>query len=762
MTDFYGPMFSAAWPLSAASLAALATEDASGMSLKVGDPIPNQTLQMCQQLCATDNGFYTVTDAGVTTFNQLTTYSPDPANDHSGFVSPPTYRCAGFTWDGTAGTPGTCQMYSSGALPLLDSLPDGTPGQTSYYDMKCQNGGTRNGVIPGGAATHYCQCIQPVPAGANDDDPTIHTRAMYEGERCTVPMSGFFHTNEVHGNFVAGAAPNTVQQTPMNPAQQRWRRAHPGPQPSLGYNVDAPTGVPLPLAAVVLPSASLAAGAAPEPLNGYVVVPSSVSAASASGVCTKSPMTGLYCSKGKDCGANCPPLQTPANVSLVALSVDTDAARMAVGTSAVGAAATTVDAGDLKTGTTDGTNFCGTSATCGNCTQSGGGGASNACTANREDFDIAAKAFQTCIDNGRAMIHQDGVNRNQVSTWSAAQQSSLNQLLASGANTTCQTYNNTSSGAGVGIGSWGVGGFSSSSTQTGAIGCEALFETSQALSEYNATLNCTLNSVRNCQDVSVCAAQKLNGSATINGNNNKVTINQGVTQNVFAGANYTNQLTNSFANSTQQSITSVIHQMNTQIQDMEAAGSIPFGGGDATTLPSQGAREFSNLAAAISNITENAVSNQIDNSQIVNVTAVQDLTFSISFIGDNNTLDVDQSSNQHLQVSEITSNNINNSFSNATTQILTATTTQGNNVKNPLTFILIAVAVVLLIGAAVAAFFVGKFALGVGKKVFGKKPSAAQPIKVVVQAAPPVVVPPVVPPVAAPPAIVRPVVPVAP
>lgn len=719
-------------PVSAVAKQLITTPDpVTGVSLKLGFGTKDEAFADACKLCAQDHGFY-INDVGVV--QQDMTYLPqDPA------LQTPTYQCCGFTFtgtfnpDGSPATRGEFIPYTSGALRIIDMNP-ATSSETPtlmYYDMKCQNGGTRTHPVAGGAQTYYCQCIQSIPKATDD------VNGMFEGERCTVPMSSFLHTNEVHGNFINSTnKTNAVQQTPMNPPQQRWRRIQQGDHPSPGQDVDLNSGIPLPLIAFAQTTAlttrasideapALTTGASIDEAPVTILLPpaSTQHKATVSGQCSKPGDHAItWCKLGTSCQDGCPAPPADPPVS-------------------VGAAATTptrtVDAPNLLAGTTADINFCHQNKGDASCFPGceapppGGNASKGPCTAEPSSFKPAADAYEQCIANGRAMIHQDGVDRNDVSTWSAAQQSSLNQLLASGANTTCSTWDKSNSSAGAGVSSWGAGVHSESSTSVGAVGCEALFETSQALSEYNATLNCTLNSATNCQSTSVCSTQALNAEFNVSGSGDKVNIKQKNTQNVYATANYTNQFTNSFTNTTQQSIQSVINQFNSQMQDFSAQASTPIASGGVSSVPSQGAREFSNIAAAISNITMNAVSNQIDNSQITDVTSAQTMTAKFNVTGNNDTINLTQASSQQLHVSEITQNTINNSFSNATTQLLTAKTTQGNTVNSPFSIVLIAIIGVCLIGAIVAAIFIGKFVVEKGSKIFhhGKKPQIGTPTK---------------------------------
>lgn len=692
-------------------------DDVTGVVMKLPFGVADEDFDDACKACAQDNGFYY--DTKNNRIVQDATYLPNP---NAEIPTTPTYRCCGFTFTGTVDTTGKPTSrgiftpYTSGALRIIDMNPGPNNANPTlrYYDMKCQNGGTRTHPVAGGAQTYYCQCIQSIPGAGTDQN------GLFEGERCTVPMSSFLHTNEIHGNFINEGS-TQVQQTPMNPAQQRWRRAHPGEHPSPGQDVDPGSGIPLPIAAAVpvpTPSTGATAGATAGPTAPpSIALPpaSTMSPASVSGQCSTTGVFTEWC-KTPQCTDGCLAAQPPSTLDL-----------------AVGAASNSdrkVKTGDLKTGTLDSDNFCSNTsgdARCMVCSKStGGDNATKACNAEPDSFKPAADAYEKCIANGRAMIHQDGVNRNQVSTWSAAQQSSLNQLLSSGANTTCSTWDNSSSSAGAGVGSWGAGVHSQSSTSVGAIGCEALFETSQALSEYNATLNCTLNSATNCQNTNVCSNQSIVAKFNITGDNDTVHIEQVDNQNVYAAANYTNQFTNSFANTTQQSLQSVINQFNSQVQDFSAQGSTPIASGNVSSVPSQGAREFSNIASAISNITMNAVSNQISNKQITDVVSSQELKAHFNVSGSNDTVTLSQTSDQSVHVSEITQNNVNNSFSNATTQLLTAKTTQGNTVNSPFSILLIAIIGVCVIGAIVAAIFIGKFVVKTGSKILhrGKKPQA--------------------------------------
>lgn len=331
------------------------------------------------------------------------------------------------------------------------------------------------------------------------------------------------------------------------------------------------------------------------------------------------------------------------------------------------------------------------------------------------------------------MIKQDGVDRHDVSTWSTAQQASLNQLLKSAANATCVTHYNTSDKTKAGVSIGGSGYNHESSLDTGAVGCESLFDTCNALSEYNATVNCTLNSAQNCQSNILCNALQINVVAEITGNNNTASISETSNQNLNASANYTNEFTNNFSNNTTQSLQSLISQFSSQLAQTEGFLGTPIGGGTVGQAPAQGAREFAQTAAAISNITQNAVSNQINNKQVTDVANQETINVTAMIDGNQNSLNVTQANTQTLQTREVTQNQINNTFSNTTSQVLTSQTKQGDEVKRTLGLILLVFFLMLaIVGAIVASVFVGKKAMhlfGKGKKLLAKKRAAAATAK---------------------------------
>ena len=127
------------------------------------------------------------------------------------------------------------------------------------------------------------------------------------------------------------------------------------------------------------------------------------------------------------------------------------------------------------------------------------------------------------------------------------------------------------------------------------------------------------------------------------------------------------------------------------------------------------------------------MSNQINNNQVTEAITQEQIQVQVTSHGDNLKADIQQTATTDMQVSMITQNSINNSFTNTTTQVLTATTNQTN--KDPLSgglsggIGIIVVFVVLLIGIAVAGFFVFKLSkkgLHVAGKIAHKVSTKAQ------------------------------------
>jgi hypothetical protein len=690
-------------------------------------------LEDCQRLCLADNNMAVDANGNLVSgvaYYPRTAPNPLPAGEAAGMYDPselvskvallpgmtPTYRCAG-----VLSGPSQCMLVTSGALPVV--AEDAGPGDTStlvYYDLDCQHSGARR-TYDTDAQRKYCVCN---PLIAEDGE---HTHAMYEGERCTVPNT-FLHSNNFHSSFYR-TDENFYHPSASSPAQQRWR-GHLGDHPGQGYLLSEDHGQPYPLAAHVAHTSV----ALVDPTTPVPPAPGFSSPASTSGNCGNLELdipdsacatfnTGQEGScPVKTCCASgsCPlPAPPPSPAPPPATGAATSRTDQVDGTGAVGSSVVTghgtiklpvnADVGTPKTPTNP---FCK-----GNNCQSGCADVASAqtvvCTSEPKSFQIAAKAYNKCIANGRAMIKQDGVDRNDVSTWSQAQQNSLNQLLSSSANGTCVTHYSTDSGVSVSLQELplGVGVDDSTSLDTGAVGCESLFDTCNALSEYNATLNCTLNSAQNCQANLLCNSLSVNLTYDAIGDFNTVTIDQQNAQNLNASANYTNEFSNHFANNTTQSLQSLISQFSSQLAQTEATLGTPIAGGALGQAPAQGAREFAQTAAAISNVTENAVSNQISNSQITDVTNQETITATVRFVGNNNNLAIKQSSTQDVQTKEITQNQVNNSFSNTTSQVLTSDTHQGDEVKRAIGLIMLVFFIILLLaGAVVAAVFIGKLA----------------------------------------------------
>jgi hypothetical protein len=706
------------------------------------------SLEHCKAACLADNNMAfdsngLVEGRSYYAVPKADSYDPSPIqenansyleNSHPGEDTMWSYRCAGVLWDGDNNATGKCQLMAAGALPILakDEDPDATlAALTTYYDLDCQNFGTRKSALDGGARSHYCMCNQSTAIREQDDAGAV----FYTGERCTVPES-HLHSNNHHGTFVQTGAGEYVQSV-ESPIQSKWRSSFLSEHPPSGYLIGN-GGISYPLTAH-----NQASNEAPVPPPRGTVNQASTSGQcgpptlnNVKGACEYFSSQGTDCEKDgkrKACCDGCLPTHT------------------ADATEALGAATKTPSINsdpDDTTGTAEGPPpWCLTKDCISSKCKTSEDAAKTACTSEPASFQTAAAAYKKCIANGRAMIKQDGVDRNDVSTWSTAQQNSLNQLLSSSANATCVTHYGTSSSTNLGswVNSGGIGsGYQhKSSTDTGAIGCESLFDTCNSLSEYNATLNCTLNSAQNCQANILCNSMSVQLIATATGNNNSFDISQTSTQNLNASANYTNEFSNRFANNTSQSLQSLVSQFSSQLAQTEAGISTPVGEVTAGQAPSQGAREFAQTAAAISNITENAVSNSISNSQITDVANQERIFATVGFVGDNNKLSIKQTAAQVVQTSEITQNQVNNSFSNTTSQVLTAKTTQGDEVKRALGMIMLVFFLLLAItGAIVAAVFVAKkmrkeglHLLHKGKGATNKK--AAVPAKPAKPAKPP-------------------------
>lgn len=677
-------------------------------------------LETCAQLALSDNHIgdfgqkwkpATPTDANYTYYHDLAGPQAPPQ---------PTYRAAGFSFVTASDQPTqvTCTLYTADALPLLApvEVAAGTTESSIYYDLNCQNGGSRVSAIRGGPAMHYCLCNQGVP------DPTKtpeeqYAGSMFEGERCTVPKS-FLHTNDVHpafnqvdGNYLQGA---------MSPAAARWRSSFPRAHPSGGYAVHQTSGVPLPLAAWDPTGNSL------DPINvpqGYSI------AATTSGQCGTT--AGLLSRTAKcNISSGSSPIGTLTGCFVGCPS----AAPTAMGAALANGAITPRDATTGTLGGTPGTCTTGPESPCtAGCGEVISASAA-ACTKEPPSFVEAAKTYAVCMANARAMIKSDTADRAMVSTWSAAQQNSLNQLLAGAGNSKCSTSYNTSHET-IGL-HWvpvpGVDG-GEDATSANSVNCEAIFESAEALSAYNASINCTLNSVQNCQSAMVCSDQTVDAVFDLYGNKDTVNITQSDTTNLNASANYTTQFINTFANETHQTLDAVISQFNSQMKAAYAEIDASIAAAKGGQLPSSGPRSFANIAAAISNITENAVSNQINNNQVTEAITQQKIQVQVTSHGDNLKADIQQTATTDMQVSMITQNSINNSFTNTTTQVLTATTNQTN--KDPLSgglsggIGIIVLFVVLLIGIAVAGFFVFKLSkkgLHVAGKIAHKVSAKAQ------------------------------------
>ena len=142
----------------------------------------------------------------------------------------------------------------------------------------------------------------------------------------------------------------------------------------------------------------------------------------------------------------------------------------------------------------------------------------------------------------------------------------------------------------------------------GSIGCEALQATAEALAEYNATVNCAFNSIRNCQK----------------GAFDTVVFDQKGNANINVSSNNTNAITNKFTNQTTQSLTAVTKQFDQQVQSYEASLQAWIAGGSAGSPP-QGPRQYTEFAADISNLTANVSANSIQNDQIVSVIQTNEL-----------------------------------------------------------------------------------------------------------------------------------------
>jgi len=669
------------------------------------------------------------------------TYYPDP-NDATEPQNIPSYRCTGFTYGG-----GKCKLYTSAALPELapTAKAAASTGDVTYYDLNCQNYGTRVSSIRGGARTHYCLCNQAEAIDqANAAVP--NAVAMFEGERCTVPTS-WHHTNEVHASFnrYSKAADNDADPTQvfeasvMSPAQQRWRTAYPVHHPSPGFNVHTGTGIPYPIAAGD-PNAASAADALSDPT---AVPPAGYSApASTSGQCSGASNT---CDVLPDPTGKCTADTTPGQTACCQLNCPAPTASAVLReTRAFGAAAALgatptppiQPPGDIDNGTTKGgPNWCGTTDKSGaentcqeSCPPSAVADMVDACNKSPESFDAAAQAYKQCIANGRAMVHQDGVDRADVSTWSQAQQTSLNQLLGSAGS--CNSFYTQSNGQAAVIAIPEGGGEASFNTQSaGATNCEALFDASNALSEYSAVNNCALTSITNCQAVNACSSQKINAHIISRGKDATIDIEQQSTINVNASANYTNNVKNNVANATQQSLSSIISQMNKQLADNESSTSAggPIVNHDGGMLPQSGPRTFAQNAAAISSIVNNALSSQIENTQVTSVVQNQEIDAYVQSTGDNAKITIKQDAILDMQVSMITKNAVDNTITNSTVQSLTTNIDQTNDDKRQLIgLILMCIAIVLLVaGAAVAGFFLVKVVGKMGKKAMTKMKNVA-------------------------------------
>jgi len=693
--------------------------------------------EACAFQCLLDNHI------GTSAADPLTphyTYYPDP-NDATEPQNIPSYRCAGFTYVG-----GKCTLYTSAALPELapTAKAAASADDVTYYDLNCQNYGTRVSSIRGGARAHYCLCNQADAIDQANDVPGKNAVAMFEGERCTVPAS-WHHTNELHPSFnvygidASGANGGTsapyFDVSAMSPAQQRWRTGFPVHHPSPGFNVHTATGIPYPIAAGDANTAAARVANAigdgpafsPVPPMGYS------SPGSTSGQCTGQSLEGVLPTKSTcvpdssgqtdHCQLNCaPPAAPPATFTATAFG--------AAAASSTPPTPPVPQPDGFSTGTTQGgANWCAGQQCDGSaCPPGVAADLTAACNKSPASFDDAAKAYKQCIANGRAMVHQDGVDRADVSTWSQAQQNSLNQLLGSAGE--CSSYYTQADGqiAIIAIPEGaGEGGFHSQTA--GQTNCEALFDASNALSEYSAINNCALTSITNCQAVNACSTQEIEAYIISTGKSAQIDISQADSININASANYTNSVKNNIANATQQSLSSIISQMNKQLADNESTANAGGGVADLSggTVPQAGPRTFAQNAAAISSIVNNAISSQIENTQVTVATQEQKIEAYVQSSGDNAKITIGQNGLLDMQVSLITKNAVSNTVSTATTQALTTNIDQTNDDKRQLIgLILMCLAIVLLVaGAAVAGFFLVKVVGKMGKKAMTKMKSVA-------------------------------------
>jgi hypothetical protein len=659
----------------------------------------------------------------------------------------PSYRCAGFTFDTK------CTYYDGQTLPLVAdahaSAADASaasadpPATVDYYDMNCMNSGTRHDAGTGGAHMDYCLCGQPqaVPSGES-------TNVLFEGERCTVPVT-FHHTTNLHGSFNQYTDPSYsgFQHSTKGAAHNRWSVPFATAHPSGGLNVEKATGMPYPLiAGDPNPTTPVTAGAAapgPDPSKTPPVGGSY--GTSMSGQCGASAACRLRdnsstchanqpsetCTKSNDsecCNACCPDGTSAENHGLAVGAaaapssgiVKPPSLTQGIGTKA-GPAGWCTQSGDSGQANCSGQN-------CDTTTLSGG-----ACTSEPKSFETAAKVYQDCVQVAKAMVHQAGQSAKDVTSWNQANQNSLAALLGSSGKCNSQFHSGSKKGGGL---SWspfcisGAGGLTNHTDAT-AVNCEALFGTAQALSEYTATNTCVLNSATSCQATSICNDQTIDAQITNTGEHVNIDINQKATSNVAATSNYTTEFTNHITNTTQQSMEAVVKQVNKQLlahQSQMDAIIVSGGGGD---LPQQGPRDFASYAMGITSLTNSAVSNQIKNSQVTEVVQNNTLKFNINNSGAYTDIKVNQISALDAQVTEVTRNAVDNQLANTTVQSLTTNTDQDNEDKRSgIIMAMIIVVVVLVVGGVAALVFLIKAVAKKGKKLLehhDASPPAAAP-----------------------------------
>jgi hypothetical protein len=710
------------------------------------------TKEDCAQLCLRDHNM--TIDKGntmwVSSNNQYYPSDPQlPTTPLTPSLPIPTYRCAGFAMDGT-----TCTLYNGDALVSVveaDSSTvetETTPTAIDYWDMNCFHSGTRGNISSETTESLYCHCNQN-HAIVNDN----FEHAMFEGDRCTVPAT-WQHSMNLHGSF--NRYDDDFQHSAKSPAHHRWANSFPTDHPSSGYNVDHQTGVPFPIIAMDQAgppgTTSLVTGAmtpVSKPHDSSNTPPTGISfGASMSGQCAI-PTSGdsgacglrktMNCPKKNGdtdnaddtdacCATECPPAApqgTHGGVSNVNTSDEfsVGASTATTGGISIPSSANLGTQGGPQGWCSTGTNSDGTSIGCQACVGGSSPSGKGACTNEPESFKIAAETFAKCIANARAMVHAGEASADDVTTWSALQQKGLSQILGSVGKCSTHYKEDDKTSAGVGLRlfppDFNAGASTSHSVDAGATDCESLFAATNALSEFTANNNCVMNSSQSCQSTFTCNAQNMNAKITSTGKDATITIDQEGSSNVSASANYTTEFTNKVTNATQQSMSAIVKQINKQLQANEAsAGAGGIVHADAGVPPPQGPRNFSNLAASMQSLTNNSVSNSIKNSQVTDVTQVEDLDINIVSTGDDADISIKQKGILDAQVSEITKNAVDNQLSNSTIQNLISNTNQDNEDKNQMRIIFIAIVLVLVIGGGiVAAIFIGKFAAKEGKKL---------------------------------------------